>query len=383
MHYQDKHVMVFVYFHLYITDSCNLACSYCRGKIFDTPEPDCPDIEIDESIPAELSFNLHDLYRFLAQDPEAVLTFIGGEPTLRPDLIRTIMEEAPVSRFMIQTNGTLLHRFSPDIINRFDTILISIDGDQRTTDEGRGTGTYSKVMENIHHIIAGGFRNELIARMTVTERTDIRSAVRYLADNPDYSFSSIHWQIDGNFWNDYELRDFSSWARESYIPGIHLLVQDWLSMIKDTGTVPRWYPFIDTMQDLLLGRSSGLRCGSGYANYTILTDGNIAPCPIMVGMKDYYAGSITSSSPCSLRVIPVRGLCEKCDIRDFCGGRCLYSAIVKPWPREGADLVCETVHALHDAITGIVPTIREMIRNGQLSIEDFAHEKFNGCEIIP
>ena len=26
--------------------------------------------------------------------------------------------------------------------------------------------------------------------------------------------------------------------------------------------------------------------------------------------------------------------------------------------QEGADLVCETVHALHDAITGIVPTIR-------------------------
>ena len=94
------------------------------------------------------------------------------------------MEEALVSRFMIQTNGTLLHRLSPEIVNRFDTILISIDGDKKTTDEGRGEGTYDRVMENIHHIIAGGFRNELIARMTVTERTDIRSAVRYLAHNP-------------------------------------------------------------------------------------------------------------------------------------------------------------------------------------------------------
>lgn len=383
MHHQNKHIMVFVYFHLYLTDSCNLVCSYCRGKIFDTPESDCTDIEIDESIPAEVTYDLHDLYCFLAQDPDAVLTFIGGEPTLRPNLIRTIMEEAPVSRFMIQTNGTLLHRFSPDIVNRFDTILISIDGDRKTTDDGRGEGTYSRIMENIHHIIAGGFRNELIARMTVTEQTDIRSAVRYLANNPDYPFSSIHWQIDANFWNDYEIRDFSRWIHESYIPGIHLLVKDWLSMIKDTGIVPKWYPFIDTMEDVLLGRSSRLRCGSGYANYTVLTDGNIAPCPIMVGMKGYYAGSITTSSPDLLPVIPVTGSCETCDIHNFCGGRCLYSAIVKPWPRKGADLVCETVRALHDAITGIVPELREMISNGEISIENFSHEKYNGCEIIP
>ncbi len=372
-----------MYFHLYLTDSCNLICTYCRGKIFDTPEPECDTLQIDESIPAEVTWKSADLYRFLARDPDAVLTFIGGEPTLRPDLIRTIMDNAPVSRFMIQTNGTLLHRLSPDIVNRFDTILISIDGDEKTTDDGRGEGTYSRVMQNIHHIRAGGFQNELIARMTVTERTDIRAAVRYLADNQDYSFSSIHWQIDANFWNDYTLRSFQQWARESYIPGIRLLVQDWLSVMKETGRVLKWYPFIDTLEDLLRGRPSRLRCGSGYANYTILTDGSIAPCPIMVGMKDFYVGTLTTSSPVHLPSVPVTGVCETCDIRDFCGGRCLYSAIVKPWPKEGADLVCETVRALHDAITEIVPEVRKMIENATIRMEDFAHEKFNGCEIIP
>jgi len=372
-----------VYFHLYLTDSCNLACQYCRGKIFDTPELECDDITIDECIPAEVTWDSRDLYRFLSLDPDAVLTFIGGEPTLRPDLIRTIMEEAPVSRFMIQTNGILLHRLSPDIINRFETILISIDGDQKTTDEGRGEGTYRRVMENIEHILAGGYQNELIARMTVTERTDIRAAVRYLSDNPDNSFSSIHWQIDANFWNDYSLRTFRKWALESYIPGIHFLVRDWLDIIKETRRVPKWYPFIDTVEDLLLERSSQLRCGSGYSNYTILTDGNIAPCPIMVGMRDYYAGSITTARPDSLPVIPVQGPCEHCDIRDFCGGRCLYSSILQPWPREGSDLVCLTVRALHDAITCIVPEIQDLIKSEVISIESFAHEKFNGCEIIP
>lgn len=372
-----------MYFHLYLTDSCNLACQYCRGKIFDTPELEREYISIDESIPAEVTWNTKDLYRFLALDPEAVLTFIGGEPTLRLDLLCKIMEEAPVRRFMIQTNGTLLHRLPPEIVNRFETILISIDGDPKTTDSGRGEGTYHRVMENIQHILAGGYQNELIARMTVTERTDIRSAVLYLANNPDYSFSSIHWQIDANFWNDYSLRSFQTWAYESYISGIHLLVRDWLALLKSTGEVPKWYPFIDPVEDLLMGRSSRLRCGSGYANYTILTDGNIAPCPIMVGMKDYYAGSIITSKPDLLPVIPVRGDCETCDIHDFCGGRCLYSSILRPWPKEGAELVCSTVRALYDAIMGVLPEIRDLIQERKISIGDFAHEKYNGCEIIP
>lgn len=372
-----------MYFHLYLTDSCNLFCQYCRGKIFDTPELKRDDIFIDESIPADITWNFNDLYRFLSADPDAVLTFIGGEPTLRPDLICRIMEEAPVTRFMIQTNGTLLHRFSPDIINRFETILISLDGDEKTTDNGRGKGTYRRVMENISHILANGFQNELIARMTVTERTNIRDAVRYLANNPDYSFSSIHWQMDANFWNDYSLRSFGTWARESYIPGLQLLIRDWVNIIKETGKVPKWYPFIDPVEDLLRGQKTRLRCGSGYANYTILTDGNIAPCPIMIGMKEFYAGSITSSRPDTLSVIPVKGRCETCDILDFCGGRCLYSAIMRPWPKEGADLVYLTVRALYDAITGILPEIQELIKSGNLTIEDFTHEKFNGCEIIP
>jgi uncharacterized protein len=372
-----------VYFHLYLTDSCNLACQYCRGKIFDTPELDCDDLAIDESIPAEITWDMRDLFRFLSQDPDAVLTFIGGEPTLRHDLICTIMNEVQVKRFMIQTNGTLLHKLPSEIVNRFDTILISIDGDQKTTDQGRGERTYARVMENINHINANGYRNEIIARMTVTERTDIRQAVRYLSHNPDYSFSSIHWQIDANFWNDYSLRSFEKWAHNSYIPGIHHLAKDWLFIIQKSGKVPKWYPFIDTLEDILLGRKSRLRCGSGYSNYSILTDGNIAPCPIMVGMKDYYAGSITTSKPDSLPIIPVKGRCETCDILDFCGGRCLYSSILQPWPNEGVELVCKTVRALHDAISGIVPEIRELIEKGNITLNDFAHEKFNGCEIIP
>ncbi|HWQ65340.1 MAG TPA: TIGR04084 family radical SAM/SPASM domain-containing protein [Methanospirillum sp.] len=372
-----------MYFHIYLTDSCNLTCSYCRGKIFDTPEPDLDTIRIDEKIPADVSYDIADLMYFLNQDPSAVITFIGGEPTLRADLIIRIMSNLPDYRFMLQTNGLLLHRLPPHIVNRFETILISIDGDSQITDSGRGPGTYDRIMENIGHILAGGFTGEIIARMTVHEKTNIFDAVTHLASNTRHSFDSIHWQIDANFWNDYTVRLFQTWAVQSYIPGITRLAETWVDRMEKTGRVDRWYPFIDPIEDMLFGRDSRLRCGSGYTNYTVLTNGKISPCPIMIGMSDYYLGDITSSDPTRLPEIQVPGRCATCDIRTFCGGRCLYAAIMEPWPDEGRVQVCDTVRSLKQTLESILPRIISHIDSGRLSIGSFAHEKFNGCEIIP
>ncbi|MFH0968319.1 MAG: TIGR04084 family radical SAM/SPASM domain-containing protein [Methanobacteriota archaeon] len=372
-----------MYIHLILTDSCNLACTYCRGKIFATPELERDHIRIESDIPAEVSYDLTELSSFLSRDPDVVVTFFGGEPTLRPDLICTIMQEHPDVRFMLQTNGLLLHRLPDYIVNRFKTILISIDGDQITTDSGRGTGTYRQVMENIHHILAGGYQGELIARMTVHEKTDIFHSVMYLAKNPDHPFDSIHWQIDANFWNDYQVRVFKSWSEESYLPGLMSLIESWVLRMEQTGIVDRWYPFIDPVEDMLLDRPSRLRCGSGYANYTILTNGRIIPCPIMVGMVDYYVGDISTADPTRLPTIPVPGPCVDCDILDFCGGRCLYSAIMEPWPPEGRNFVCNTVRALFDGLTSVMPRIKILLDTGVITMESFAHEKYNGCEIIP
>ena len=339
--------------------------------------------EIDDDLPPDLAYNLPLLYTFLKKDKAPTVTFYGGEPLLRTDLVQKIMDGAPVRRFMIQTNGLLLDQADPACVNRFSTILISVDGREAITDANRGYGTYEKVMENINKIHKNGFCGELIARMTVTEKTDIVDAVTYLANNPVYSFSSIHWQLDANFSNDFHRRMFASWVTGHYNPGIRRLVQHWVTLMREQGRVPRWYPFLDTMDDLLHGRTSLLRCGSGHANYSIMTDGSIVPCPVMVGMKGYYLGHISTTDPRDLPQIGVNGECTACRIRGFCGGRCLYASIVQPWNGEGRRLVCGTVENLHAALTGALPQVRSLLDNGTIALSDFAHEKFNGCEIIP
>ena len=374
-----------MYFHIILTDDCNLCCRYCRAKAFEDeeePDADVP-VEIDENLSPELSYDPELLYRFIQKDPDPTITFYGGEPLMRRDLVEKIIREAPARRFMMQTNAILLDKLPSDIVNRFTTILVSLDGRKELTDGNRGDGVFCKVMENVKKIRANGYKSELIARMTVTERTDIFDAVRYLADNPYHSFSSIHWQLDANFTGDFGHRTFGTWAEESYNPGIRTLVSAWVDEMETSGRVMCWYPFIDPMEDFLYGRESLLRCGAGHTNYTIMTDGHIAPCPIMIGMRQYYVGHIRDADPAHLPKIPIGGDCETCRIRTFCGGRCLYSAIVQPWNRVGRELVCGTVKNLHEALIGVLPRVQALIQSGRISLGDFAHEKFNGCEIIP
>ncbi|MFA4850473.1 MAG: TIGR04084 family radical SAM/SPASM domain-containing protein [Methanoregula sp.] len=376
-----------MYFHLILTDECNLCCRYCRAKAFEVLEESddetAPIIEIDPNLPRDLDFDLDLLYKFLQKDPASTLTFYGGEPLMRADLIDRIVRESPVQRFMIQTNGMLLDRLEPEIVNRFSTILVSLDGGEALTDSNRGTGVYQKVMENIRRIRKNGYTGELIARMAVTERTNIAEAVHWLSNNPDYSFSSIHWQLDANFAGDFSRRTFAEWTRTSYNPGIRTLVADWVDHMESKGEVMKWYPFLDPMEDLLLGNKSHLRCGSGHANYSIMTDGHIAPCPVMIGMKEYYVGDIRTADPQNLDRLFVGGECTGCKIYDFCGGRCLYSNITKPWNKSERKTVCGTVENLHSALTDSVPRVRALIERGTITPDDFAHEKFNGCEIIP
>ncbi len=146
---------------------------------------------------------------------------------------------------MMQTNGLLLDRLEPSYVNRFHTILVSIDGDEALTDFYRGAGTFRKVVDNLKLIKKNGFSGELIARMTVMENTEIYEQVRWLLQNDEFSFSSVHWQLNAGFWkNDFARRDFKRWSEESYNPGIRGLVKFWVDHMEEKGVVLRLYPLL-------------------------------------------------------------------------------------------------------------------------------------------
>src|SRR3990170_5278030 len=342
-----------MFFHVVMTTECNLQCRYCFGETLEDFDEGFSGFEVDYALPKKANYDWRQLADFCSRDPDCVLTFYGGEPLLCTDEIRQVMDMVKPKHFMIQTNGLLLDRLEPEYVNRFHTILVSVDGEEALTDHYRGTGTFRKVIENLKLIMENGFKGELIARMTVMEQTDIYKQVTWLLDNPDFSFFSVHWQLNAGFWgNAHARRDFKRWSEQSYIPGVARLARFWVDQMEEKRAVPRFYPFLGVANSLLTGEETCLlRCGGGWINYAIQTDGYIIPCPTMWGMKDYYLGHVRDANPLKLNKLFVNEKpCSHCSILGICGGRCLYTNITKRWSDEAYSKVCFTVAQLIKAM---------------------------------
>ena len=372
-----------MYFHVLLTTECDLKCKYCF-------EESCLDIDSDfnfavEHLPTKINYNLEHLAAFCKKDRDCTISLYGGEPMLCLNEIQEIMDNVPATHFLMQTNGLHLHELGASYTNRIHTILVSIDGRKELTDHYRGIGVYHRVVENLASIRRNGFHGEIIARMTVMEETNIVREVKWLLSNGDFNFTSIHWQLNAGFWgNDFARRPFKSWVHENYNPGIQRLVKFWVDTMEQAGRVLRLYPFLGVMHSLLHGeKPSPLRCGSGWINYTILTNGSIAPCPIMGGMTDYYLGDIFNSDPLKLKKIHVSQPCVECETVSVCGGRCLYANITKRWSDQAYSTVCNTVRNLISSLKGEKDRIEALISRGKIKLSDFNYMKFNGCEIIP
>jgi putative peptide-modifying radical SAM enzyme len=374
-----------MFFHVILTTECNLQCRYCYGEALTDVDSNFAASDVEYSLPKKISYKAEMLDRFCRQDPDCVLTFYGGEPLLCIDEIKQIMDHVKAKHFLIQTNGLRLENLDPEYINRFHTILVSIDGDEALTDFYRGKGTFRRVINNLELIRRNGFRGELIARMTVMEHTDICKEVIWLVDNEEFSFSSVHWQLNAGFWaNDFGRRDFGRWSRESYNLGILKLAKFWVRQMEQNGVVLRFYPFLGIAQRLLSAEDANkLHCGGGWINYSIQTNGEIVPCPTMWGMRNYYLGHISTAHPLKLKKILVGEPCSKCDVFGICGGRCLYANITRRWDDEAYGLVCGTVRNLISAVDSEIPRIKKLVKDGKISFKNLEFMKYNGCEIIP
>ena len=372
-------------FYVTLTTACNLKCKYCYGKSCEDFGSNFHDLQIDYSLPRSITYDIQTLKNFLQEDPNPLLVFYGGEPLLQIPAMKAIMDTFPTATFVLQTNGLLLDRLNTEYLERFDSIFASLDGDEATSDFYRGKGTYQRVARNLRIIRARGFKGDIVARMTVGEETEIDNQVLALIEDEELPISSVHWQLDALFWqNDFAKRHFSTWAAENYNPRLRRLIDFWVEHMREEGQVLKLYPLVGVMQSMLHEEPSRLRCGAGWSLFNIQTDGNITPCPVMAGLKDFYLGHIRETRVESLQPnISVSEPCIGCGIYALCGGRCLYANVTKLWGKEGFDLVCGTVRNLIEALHEVLPEVKRLIRDGRIHLTDFQHEKYNGCEIIP
>ncbi len=370
-----------MYFHIILTEKCNSQCRYCYEKSMKEFDNSLGDkFEFDFSAPCEFNVDIKKLRGFVEKDENPVLIFYGGEPLLKIDLIKEIMEGLGNEvRFCMQTNGKLLDMLEKKYLEKFSKILVSLDGSEERTDFNRGNGTYVKVIENLKKIKE--IRNcEIVARMTISF-PDIFKQVQHLVWLIDRGLiDSIHWQLDAGFYKNDFSKDFEKFVKE-YNSQLKKLIDFWVEEMKK-GQMLKLYPFLGIFEALYYGKKTKLRCGSGHAGYTITTNGIITCCPIMNNIKDFYVGDL-DSNPKNLKKINIGGKCLGCDYLNLCGGRCLYSNKAELWPSEGQDLICRTVKCLIDGINGKMGKINKLINEGIVKEKSFEYEKYFGPEIIP
>jgi len=155
---------------LYITNRCNLRCSYCFVNInnrFDDPAHSglsTPDIikTIDEL------YAMGTRWIFL----------LGGEPLIHKDIgliVGHIVKKGILLHIL--SNGTLVEQ-KIDQIADADGICISIDGDKEATDAMRGAGTFDRALQGATIALAHGMNTRIHAVLNKHSMKDMEALAR-------------------------------------------------------------------------------------------------------------------------------------------------------------------------------------------------------------
>lgn len=328
-------------------------------------------------MPWEIKYKFDDLKKLLQKDKECYICFYGGEPVLNSSYIKRVVKEIPAKKFVLQTNGLLIKDVEFELLNKFDAILLSIDGVKEVTDMYRGKGVYDKVLENAKLLRKKGFKGDLIARMTLTEEGNIYRDVVHLLSTR--LFDHVHWQLNV-IWSE-RWRNFEGWVKNNYLPNLEKLLNLWFKSIQEK-VILGIAPFQGILKRNLYGGNMP-PCGAGIDSVTITTDGRILACPIAV--EERWA--ILSEDLKSFRR-PENTLigepCKSCPVSRECGGRCLYAYMEKLWGEEGFKKICELNVWLIKKIRRLKPKIIGMTKNGRIKLDDLIYPVYNNSiEIIP
>lgn len=153
-----------------ITSACNFRCSYCMER------DSCYTDTVFDKIPELFSLvdgMLVDDW-FLSNYEQIKIGFWGGEPTIRPDIIKRVVDrykDDHMISFFIYTNGYNCD----DVIDIFDcvkhktTIQVSYDGgfvNEKNRRLVSGEGTSSRVRDTIFRLVESGFNVHIKSTIT-------------------------------------------------------------------------------------------------------------------------------------------------------------------------------------------------------------------------
>ncbi|MEW6077532.1 MAG: radical SAM protein [Thermodesulfobacteriota bacterium] len=251
-----------VFFH--ILTRCNLHCTHCY-------------INPDQHGKQTLSINVirRWLDAFIEKAAVANVIFLGGEPTLHPELSEAVRYARQIGyhSITIDTNGYLfndiLSRVSPDEV---DYVSFSLDGATRTTNDAiRGRGSYDQCLSGIRRSVAGGFKTSLIYTVSAANIHELEKMRPLLADLKTDRFFIQVIGIRGKS----AIKGFDGKAPLQVSPG------QWQAVVPAAAEAIAREGITVTYPRVYLSTGETFECAGLVAdNYFIFPNGRVYRCPL-------------------------------------------------------------------------------------------------------
>lgn len=255
-----------VFFH--ILTACNLACSHCYIN---------REQHGSEMISRETMVEWLEMFH----DPgkETNLIFLGGEPTLHPDLAYGIKKarEIGYGSITVDTNG-YLHNDLLDHISPADAVIsFSLDGPEAAVNDPiRGAGVFDVCTENLKKAVGMGFRTSLIYTVS-------RLNLEHLQRMPELLAA---WGVKRFFIQVIGLRGKSAGAGQD----LQLTPEEWLAEVPPVAAAAAAQGIPTTYPKVFLDDDEKFECAGRVAeNFFVFPNGRVYRCPLC---EDYPIHSL-------------------------------------------------------------------------------------------
>ena len=314
-------------FSLQLTERCNLACRYCYVRRREPDSIDCTTDLCEQFV----DFALRE------SGGRVKITFFGGEPLLRPDLIRHTVacgREAAAGNgaksigFHLVTNGTLLDDETGDFIAAEGIGLeVSLDGPESIHDANRrfidGAPSFRRVYGNLLRFVDRHPDHpvSIFSVITSTEALPWLQALCRGLETEGFTFNPA--RLGPGEEGRASCRRTAARALGNRIEAHREAFLRGETSADETMT---------GQMACLLGAEEPHRCEAGINSTIITRTGDIYPCPFFVGHEDQVIGNIARgfdpdrAGPFVARALEGMRPCEKCRARRVCGSGCAFDA---------------------------------------------------------
>ncbi|MDA8163891.1 MAG: radical SAM protein [Desulfobacteraceae bacterium] len=247
-----------VFFHL--LTGCNLSCRHC----YINPEQHGKGMVSRETMRAWLAL-------FFDRERETNLVFLGGEPTLHPDLAEGIAfaRQLGYHSVTVDTNGYLFHDLLDRVSPRDAVLSFSLDGPSpAVNDPIRGEGVFAVCTGNLRRAVAKGFAVSVIYTVSRLNLEHLREMPRLLAD----------WGVHRFFIQVIGIRGKPA-ASEG--DRFQLSPEEWLAVVPEVAWEAARMGLHVVYPKVFLEEGERFECAGRVAeNYFIFPNGRVYCCPL-------------------------------------------------------------------------------------------------------